>query len=58
MQLSKSRQVGEFHFASVITSLLSFYDGSPVTPTTGLIEQIQSSDSGIEVYSEFTDPRS
>jgi hypothetical protein len=55
-QFSKKRQVGEFHFASIITSLLSLHEKKPVTPSTGLIQQIQSNDSGIEEYSEFTTP--
>lgn len=55
-QFSKGRQTGSFHFAHIITSLLSFYEAKPVAPSTGLIQGIQSSDSSIEQYAEFTAP--
>jgi len=55
-QFSKERQVGSFHFAHVLASLISFYEGKPVAATTGLIQSIQSSDIGIEEYGEFTTP--
>lgn len=55
-RFSKKRKCGTFHFAHIITSLLSFYEGRPVAPTTDLIQSIQSSDGGIEEYSEFTSP--
>lgn len=47
---SKSRDCGTFHFAHVITSLLSLLDAKPVTTTTGLIQNIQSGKNGIEEY--------
>jgi hypothetical protein len=55
-QFSKDRQSGHFHFAHIITSLLSLYEARPVATSTGLIQGIQSSDSGIERYAEFTAP--
>jgi hypothetical protein len=55
-QFSKSRECGSFHFAHIVTSLLSFYEGKPVPPTTGLIQSIQSSETGIEDYTDFTSP--
>jgi hypothetical protein len=55
-QFSKSRECGSFHFAHIITSLLSFYEGKPLAPSTGLIQTIQSSDIGIEEYSDLTSP--
>ena len=48
---TKQRKVGEFQFAHIITSLLSFYAGKPVTTSTGLIQDIQEiEDSGEETY--------
>lgn len=55
-QFSKGRQIGTFHFAHVITALLSFYEGKPIAPTTSLIQGIQSADSGVESYMELADP--
>lgn len=55
-QFSKDRQSGHFHFAHIITSLLSLYEAKPVATSTGLIQGIQNSDSGIERYAEFTTP--
>lgn len=52
-QFSKNRDCGSFHFAHIITSLLSFYAGKPVTPTTGLIQGIQSDDTILEDYGKF-----
>lgn len=57
-QFSKGRQIGTFHFAHVITALLSFYEGKPIAPTTSLIQGIQSADSGVESYMELADPTS
>lgn len=56
-QFSKDRQSGHFHFAHIISSLLSLYEAKPVATSTGLIQGIQSSDSGIERYWEFTTPK-
>lgn len=55
-QFSKSREIGSFHFAHIVTSLLSLYEGKPVATTTGLIQSIQSSEIGIEEYSDLTSP--
>jgi hypothetical protein len=55
-QFSKRRQTGTFHFAHVITALLSFYEGKPIAPSTSLIQGIQSADSGVDSYMELADP--
>lgn len=55
-QFSKRREIGTFHFAHVVTALLSFYVGKPVTPSTSLIQSIQSADSDLDSYLEFADP--
>lgn len=55
-QFSKRRDPGMFHFAHIITSLLSLYEGKPVATSTSLIQTIQASDTGIEEYSELTSP--
>jgi len=53
---SKERKIGTFHFAHVITSLLSFYEGKPITPSTSLIQGIQSTESELDSYQELMDP--
>ena len=55
-QFSKSRKPGTFHFASIITSLLSIYEARPIATSTSLIQNIQSSDAGIEKYTDFITP--
>jgi hypothetical protein len=55
-QFSKDRECGSFHFAHIISSLLSFYAAKPVAPSAGLIQNIQSSETGLEEYGEFTSP--
>lgn len=55
-QFSKGREIGNFHFAHVITALLSFSAGKPITPSTSLIQGIQSADSDMESYTELADP--
>ena len=56
IQFSKNRKSGHFHFAHIITSVLSLYEAKPVATSTGLIQGIQSSDIGIEKFDEFTTP--
>lgn len=56
MQFSKNRAIGSFHFAHLITALLSFYEEKPVTTSTGLIQSIQSDDTVLEQYNEFLHP--
>ena len=56
-QFSKNRSVGSFHFAHILTSLLSLHDGKAVAPTTSLVQSIQSSEAGIEEYQEITTPK-
>lgn len=49
-QFSKGREPGTFHFAHVITALLSFYEGKPIAPSTGLIQGIQSADTSPDTF--------
>lgn len=56
-QFSKARSVGSFHFAHIITSLLSLHAGKPIAPSTSLIESIQGSDIEVDEYVDFTSPR-
>lgn len=55
-QFSKGRECGHFHFAHIITALLSLSNGKPVAPSTDLIQDIQSNDNNIEEYSELMSP--
>lgn len=43
-RFSKGREVGDFHFAHMISALLSLSDGKPITPNAELIQAIQSPD--------------
>lgn len=55
-QFSKGRQCGSFHFAHIITALLSLYEGKPVAATTELIQGIQSRESSVDEYAEYMKP--
>lgn len=55
-QFSKNRDCGSFHFAHIISSLLSFHAAKPVAPSTGLIQDIQASEANLDVYNEFISP--
>jgi hypothetical protein len=55
-QFSKQRQIGSFHFAHIISSLLSLYEGKPVTPSTELIQELQTNDPAFEEYAQFINP--
>ncbi|EKN5122560.1 TPA: hypothetical protein SBJ50_004334 [Yersinia enterocolitica] len=55
-QFSKGREIGTFHFAHVVTALLSFYTGKPVSPSANLIQSLQSADSDLGSYLELADP--
>lgn len=55
-QFSKSREIGNFHFAHLITAILSLSSGSPVTPTTNLIQGIQENDPSIDEYGKYLVP--
>ena len=55
-QFSKNRQCGSFHFAHLITAVLSLSAGRPVAPTTGLIQGIQENDPDIEQYGPLMEP--
>jgi len=52
-QFSKNREIGHFHFAHLITALLSLYEGKAVATSTGLIQSIQSDDNVLEKYNDF-----
>lgn len=55
-QFSKNRECGTFHFAHIITSLLSLAEAKPVPPSTNVIQGIQSNEEGIDKYSELLTP--
>lgn len=55
-QFSKGRKCGSFHFAHIITALLSLYEGKPIAATTELIQGIQSGESSIDEYAEYMKP--
>ncbi|MGC4100190.1 hypothetical protein [Ferruginibacter sp.] len=50
---SKNRVFGEFHFSHLITSIISFKIGEPVTTNTDLIKDIQTKELDINEYKEF-----
>ncbi len=54
---SKSRKSGQFHFAHIITTLLSLYEGKPVAPSTDLIQGIHSDVNGVEQYGDLLNPK-
>jgi len=56
-QFSKRRKIGTFHFAHVITALLSFNAGKPVAPSANLIQNLQSTDPDLESYLKLADPK-
>ena len=45
---SKNRVVGQFHFSHIITSLLSFSEGKPLTSNVELVQKTQSDDFDID----------
>lgn len=55
-QFSKQRNCGDFHFAHIISALLSFIAGKAVTPTSGLIQSIQSGEADLEQYDQILTP--
>lgn len=55
-QFSKQRKCGDFHFAHVISALLSFIAGKAISPTSSLIQSVQSSDSYVEQYDQILTP--
>lgn len=54
-QFSKERKCGSFHFAHLITALLSLYSGKPVAPSAELVQGMQGEGS-IDEYVEFMSP--
>jgi hypothetical protein len=55
-QFSKVRETGTFHFAHIITALLSLLEGAPVVPSTELIQTLQSSERDLVRYEQLTKP--
>lgn len=55
-QFSKGRACGSFHFAHIITALLSLYEAKPVATTTDLIQGIQNGERNVDNYAEFMSP--
>lgn len=55
-QFSKGRDCGSFHFAHIITGLLSFFTNEPVAPSTDLIQNIQTNEDLVEEYNELMNP--
>ncbi|RYZ91431.1 MAG: hypothetical protein EOP06_06910 [Proteobacteria bacterium] len=55
-QFSKNRACGDFHFAHIITSLLSLAEGKPVPPSTTVIQGIQNDEEGIDKYADIITP--
>jgi len=57
ISFAKTRQVGEFHFAAVVASLVAYYLGKPVTTNAELISDLQNDESdtslrkGVESFS-------
>lgn len=54
---SKAREPGTFHFAHIITSLLSLIEGVPIAPSTDLIQSIQADDLSLDEREEFSNVR-
>jgi len=54
-RFAKTRNVGDFHFAHIISALLSLADGEPKTPNSELIKEINSPE-GLTAYSDILRP--
>ncbi|MFZ1298621.1 MAG: hypothetical protein WAT16_11290 [Saprospiraceae bacterium] len=50
---SKNRVKGQFHFSHLITSILSFHEGKPITANVNLVHKAQSSDFDIDEFDRF-----
>jgi hypothetical protein len=50
---SKNRKYGQFHFSHLITSIISFKEGEPITTNTDLINEIQKKELDINEYKDF-----
>ncbi|SDH54365.1 hypothetical protein SAMN04487975_105178 [Planococcus glaciei] len=50
---AKKREIREFHFAHLISSVLSFANGKTITTNASLINKLQETDSKMETYHEF-----
>lgn len=55
-QFSKNRICGNFHFAHIISALLSYFAKKPIATNTSLIQGIQSSDTALDEYAELITP--
>lgn len=56
-QFSKKRSVGHFHFAHIVTSLLSLYAKEPITPSSALIQDIQTKELDLDHFNDLTNAR-
>lgn len=50
---SKNRNLGQFHFSHLITSILSLDAGKPVTTNTNLVHKTQNSDFDFETFEKY-----
>lgn len=49
----KRREVGQFHFAHIISSVLSFANGDTITTNASLINKLQEEENKIDTYKQF-----
>jgi hypothetical protein len=50
---SRNRKKGQFHFSHLITSILSFNEGKPITANVNLVQKTQSTDFDIEQFDKY-----
>lgn len=55
-QFSKVREAGEFHFAHLITAMLSFLRGKPVAASTSLVQEVNEESEEAEEATLAIDP--
>jgi hypothetical protein len=55
-QFSKVREAGEFHFAHLITAMLSFLRGKPIAASTGLVQEVNEESEDFEETTLAIDP--
>lgn len=55
-QFSKARKAGEFHFAHLITAMLSLLKGKPVIASAGLVQEVNEESEGLEDAAVAIDP--
>lgn len=51
--LSKSRTVGQFPFSNIITTILSFSEGKPLTTNVALVHKTQSEDFDFDKFDKY-----